>query len=66
MQIHFNGQPRELEPGTPVLELMDELSLDAQGIAVAINGEIIPAGQLAGRILAAGDRIEIIEAVGGG
>ena len=66
MQIHFNGQFREIEPGTTVLELVNDLCGQAQGVAVAVNGEVVSAHQLASRTLQERDRVEVIEAVGGG
>lgn len=66
MKIQFNGQPREIEPETPALEFLNLLGTDVQGVAVAINGEVIPANRLASKALREGDRVEIVEAVGGG
>jgi len=66
MRIHVNGQPREVAPGTPLTALVASLGLDLRRVAVAVNGAVIPRGELGSRTLAADDRVEIIEAVGGG
>ena len=67
LQIRLNGNKRQLEPPVRLAEL-DELadlaSLD--GIAVAINGEVVPHGTWDEREVKNGDEIEIVRAVQGG
>ncbi len=38
----------------------------AKGVAVAVNGAVVPAGSWAEARLAAGDRVEIVKPFGGG
>ena len=66
MNVQINGEPRELSAGTTVAALLDVLGLPRDGVAVAINRDVVPRGQHAERVLVAGDQIEIIRAVGGG
>jgi sulfur carrier protein len=66
MQVRINGEEREVAAGTTVAVLLAELSLPADGVAVAVNLVVVPRGQHAGREIQAGDRVEIIRAVGGG
>ena len=40
--------------------------LGAQGVAAAVNGEVVPRAQHSAHRLAEGDRVEVIRAVGGG
>jgi sulfur carrier protein len=47
-------------------ELLEELSLTGKRIAVEINGAIVPRSAYAATALTAGDRLEIVGAVGGG
>jgi sulfur carrier protein len=68
MIIHVNGQTREV---TPPVWLRDVLDLPAggaapRGIAVAVNGQVIPRSQQADTELAEGARVEIVTAVQGG
>lgn len=66
MQVRINGEDRALADGTTIAALLAELALPADGVAVAVNLDVVPRGQHADRIIAAGDRVEIIRAVGGG
>lgn len=66
MQIHLNGQPRTLEPGTTLAALLDLEQLAGRRVAVELNGAIVPRGEHATRALAGGDQVEIVQALGGG
>jgi sulfur carrier protein len=61
-----NGEPREVAPGATVADLVAELGLTGRKIAIAINRDVVPRATYAVRALHAGDRVEILEAVGGG
>jgi sulfur carrier protein len=64
--ISVNGEPRELEAGRSVADLVAALGLTGRKIAIAVNREVVPRAAYAARRLHAGDRVEILEAVGGG
>jgi sulfur carrier protein len=66
MQIIVNGQPREVPEGATAAELVELLELTGRRLAMEVNGDILPRSRHAGHRLAAGDRIEIVHAVGGG
>ncbi len=66
MTIHLNGQEHTLAADQTLGQLMDALHLPADGVAVAINGEVIPRSARQSCVLKSGDRVEIIQAVGGG
>lgn len=66
MKLQLNGQPREVPDDLSVAALLDHLSLRRDGIAVAVNGEVVPRGERAKRGLHPDDRVEILTAVGGG
>ena len=66
MNIVLNGQPKTLSGPISVSTLIDELGYTGKRIAVERNGEIVPKSTYAGVLLEAGDRLEIVVAVGGG
>ncbi len=65
MRIQVNGEDRETQ-ATTVLELVLELSLDPRKVAVERNLEIVPRSLHEITTLAEGDRIELVQFVGGG
>jgi len=64
--ISVNGEPREIAAGATLVELVAALGLTGRKIAIAVNRNVVPRTKYAARALAAGDRVEILEAVGGG
>ncbi len=66
MEIVVNGQSRQVAAGVRVGTLVAELGFAGKRIAVERNGEIVPRSRHDETELAAGDRIEIVVAVGGG
>lgn len=66
MDIILNGEPRSLTPLLTVLELLKGEGLGERRVAVEVNGEIVPRGRHAEHALQAGDRVEIVHALGGG
>ena len=68
MQIQLNGEPYELPDNRePTLaELIEQRGLGGKRLAVEVNETLIPRSQHAAHALAPGDRVEIIQAIGGG
>jgi len=66
LSIVLNGSPYRSDDALTVADLVRALALQEKRIAVERNGEIVPRSQLELTQLAAGDRIEIVAAVGGG
>ena len=66
MDIHLNGQLRQIEARTTLAALLQLEGLAQQRVAVELNGEIVPRGQQDGQALHEGDRVEIVHALGGG
>jgi len=66
IQITVNGEPRTLDAGSTVSALLAQMNLTGKRVAVERNGEIVPKGRHADSMLAAGDALEIVVAVGGG
>ncbi|GAA0624510.1 sulfur carrier protein ThiS [Brevundimonas kwangchunensis] len=65
MRIQVNGEPREVEAAT-ILALVEELGLDIRKVAVERNLEIVPKSLHASTAIMDGDRIEVVQFVGGG
>jgi sulfur carrier protein len=66
LTIRVNGEPQAVAAAT-VAGLLDEQGmLGRRGVAVAVNGEVVPASGWHARELAPGDEVEIVKPVGGG
>jgi len=66
MDVIINGETRRLAAPLSVAALLEERGLAGKRVAVERNGEIVTRSRHAETLLAAGDRIEIVVAVGGG
>ena len=66
MDIRLNGEPLALPAPCTVTELLAAQGLAERRVAVEVNGEIIPRGRHADHLLADGDVVEIVHALGGG
>lgn len=66
LHLTVNGKSRTASVGTRVSQLVSELGLDGRKIAVELNLEIVPRSRYADQELETGDRIEIVQFVGGG
>ena len=64
--LTVNGQPVHVPTGTTVATLLASMNTAGKRVAVERNGEIVPKSQHATTLLAVGDRLEIVIAVGGG
>ncbi|HTQ31765.1 MAG TPA: sulfur carrier protein ThiS [Opitutaceae bacterium] len=65
--IYVNDQPRPLAAPATLLALLGELGLAGRkGVAVALNGAVVPRGDWPARALAAADRVLVIQATQGG
>lgn len=66
MQITVNEEPQEVESGTSVARLLEQLGMQPRYLAVERNLELIPRAQHAQCVLHPGDQLEIVTLVGGG
>lgn len=64
--IHVNGEDRETTAGTSVVALLEQLGLPTARVAIEYNLQILPRGRWESTCLAPGDRLEIVQFVGGG
>jgi thiamine biosynthesis protein ThiS len=66
MQVIANGKPLEFAPDASLQTLLESLGMDCARVAVERNREIVPRDRFAATPLAEGDRLEIVQFVGGG
>lgn len=66
LEITINGSLRQFAAPLSVAALLESEGLAGKRVAVECNGTIVPKSQHSETLLAAGDRLEIVVAVGGG
>ncbi len=66
MVVWVNGEARELADDARVLDVLGALGLPQSGVAVAVDGEVVPKVRWAGTALADGACVEVLTAVQGG
>jgi thiamine biosynthesis protein ThiS len=66
MLVTVNGKPVEVKEGSTLADLLDNLQIKREFVAVELNLDIIPKAAYDSRALASGDVIEIVQFVGGG
>ncbi len=66
MQLMINGEDRSFEAPLTLVTLIEQLGLKLDRVAVEYNRAILPRAQWAEISLADGDRLEIVQFVGGG
>jgi sulfur carrier protein len=66
--VVVNGEQRDLPRGTTVRALLDALEVPggANGVAVAVDAEVVPRGEWDSTELAEGARVEVLRAIQGG
>lgn len=68
MNVQLNGEWRDVADGATVADAVQLLGveLDARGVAVALDREVVPRGEWATTPLTPGARVEILTAIQGG
>jgi sulfur carrier protein len=66
VQIWINGVQRELADGARVSDALAVLGVASTGVAVAVDGEVVPRASWPDAVLTEGSRVEILTAVQGG
>ena len=66
MHIILNGSPREVPDDLTAGGLIVELGLADRRLAVEVNRQIVPRSTLASHPIKPDDKIEIVQAIGGG
>jgi len=66
MHIRLNGEDRAIADTSTLAQLVDQLELAGKRIAIEVNDELVPRSEHAQHTLREGDRVEIVQAIGGG
>ncbi len=68
LSVTINGDPRELPPGATVASVVASLpgAPEGRGVAVAVEGEVVPRAQWPKVELRDGAKVEVVVAVQGG
>ena len=65
-KIQLNGDPYEINDGTNLNELLNKLKIQKNRVAIEVNGEIVEKNKYPNLILNKGDKVEIVQFIGGG
>ena len=66
MRVQINGEVREVAAELKLSELVSELLLAPERVAIELNQKVVRRNHWPETMLADGDRIEIVHFVGGG
>ena len=65
-KIQLNGDLYEINTGTNLNELLNKLKIQKNKVAIEVNGEIVEKDKYQNLILNKGDKVEIVNFIGGG
>ena len=65
-KIQLNGSTFEVNGGTNLNELLNILKIPKNKVAIEVNGEIVEKNKYTKLILNKGDKVEIVQFIGGG
>ena len=66
ISVSINGTVHQFDAPISIAALIEHMQIGNKRIAIERNGEIVPRGQFNTQLLADGDKLEIVVAVGGG
>lgn len=66
MTIVVNGEPCPVDGPLSVEGLVASLGLDRRGLAIAVNGEVVPRSRWTDQAVGEGDQVEILTIAQGG
>ena len=65
-KIQLNGDPYEINYGINLNELLNKLKIQKNKVAIEVNGEIVEKNKYPNFILNKGDKVEVVQFIGGG
>lgn len=66
MRVQVNGQRWDLPDGSAVADVLERLGAPAAGVAVAVDGAVLPRASWTRTVLRDGASVEVLTAVQGG
>ena len=66
MVIHLNGEKKQVPDGLSVRSLLEHLEIKPERVAVEINEEIVHKATYGAVTVREGDRVEVVQFMGGG
>ncbi len=66
IHVTLNGEPRPCAAGSTLADLLAAAGHAGRRVAIECNGEIVPRSRHGQTLLSDGDRVEIVQAIGGG
>lgn len=66
INIILNGKDKQLDDKTSIAQLLETLAMSEKRLAVEVNQQIVPRGDFASHLLKEQDKVEIVQAIGGG
>jgi sulfur carrier protein len=66
MKITVNGEHRDLDQATTLVELLEREVATTRGTAAAVDGAVVPRAEWATFVLCDGQAVEVLTAVQGG
>jgi len=66
VKLQVNGEPREVRDGITVVELLRELGIERERVAVEVNTAVVRRARHGEHCLSEGDKVEIVSFAGGG
>jgi len=66
IEIMVNGEARRTSPGQTLLDLLRQMDLDPERVAIELDRRIVKKPAWDTTVLEAGARLEIVQFVGGG
>ncbi|MEV4480805.1 sulfur carrier protein ThiS [Micromonospora coxensis] len=66
MELIVNGAGRTVPGGATVADVVRQVTEQQRGLAVAVNGEVVPRTGWPATVLRDGDRVEVLSAAQGG
>ncbi len=64
--LYLNGKPCNIDAGASISDLLRANGLEHSPVAVEVNRDIVPRSEHPTHRLRAGDKVEIVQAIGGG
>jgi len=66
LSIMVNGTPIDIGDGATAIDVVQRWCRSVDGVAVAVNGDVVPRSRWSTQALRNGDRVEIVTAAAGG